>query len=65
MMAKKYRQKLPKVSAARKLEETFPDDTLPYENEEKLFSNWTWFEFERDNKSNDSTQESEVELKHI
>ncbi|KAK1371411.1 30s ribosomal protein s1, chloroplastic [Heracleum sosnowskyi] len=58
MMAKKYRQKLPKVSTARELEETFPDDTLPYEDEEKLFSNWTWFEFQRDDKSSDSTQES-------
>lgn len=63
-MAKKYRQKLPKVSAARNLE-AFPDDTLPYEDEEKLFSNWTWFEFERDDKSNGSTQESDVKLKHI
>lgn len=64
MMAKKYRQKLPKVSAAQKVE-TFPDDALPYEDEEKLYSNWTWFEFERDDKTNDLTQESRVELKHL
>lgn len=63
-MAKNYRQKLPKVSAARKLE-TIPDDALTYEDEEKLYSNWTWFEFERDDKTSDSTKESEVELKHI
>ncbi|WOG82082.1 hypothetical protein DCAR_0101243 [Daucus carota subsp. sativus] len=53
MMANKYRQKIPKVPAARDIE-AFPDDTLPYEDEEKLFSNWTWFEFERDDKTSSS-----------
>ncbi|KAK3018091.1 hypothetical protein RJ639_004776 [Escallonia herrerae] len=46
-MAKKYRQKLPSVSATRKLE-PLPTDTLSFEDEENLYANWKWFKFERD-----------------
>ncbi|KAL8134201.1 protein PIGMENT DEFECTIVE 338, chloroplastic-like isoform X2 [Apium graveolens] len=47
-MAKKYRQKMPTVPLARKLKQ-FPADTLSYEDEENLYSNWKWFKFEMDN----------------
>lgn len=47
-MAKKYRQKMPSASLARKPEQ-FPADTLSYEDEENLYSNWKWFKFELDN----------------
>lgn len=50
-MAKKYRQKISAVSATRKLDAT-PMDDLPFEDEEKLYANWKWFEFERDGESN-------------
>ncbi|KAK2976235.1 hypothetical protein RJ640_021946, partial [Escallonia rubra] len=46
-MAKKYRQKLPSVSATPKLE-PLPTDTLSFEDEENLYANWKWFKFERD-----------------
>ncbi|KAK1361560.1 protein PIGMENT DEFECTIVE 338, chloroplastic [Heracleum sosnowskyi] len=46
-MAKKYRQKMPTASLARKPEQ-FPADTLSYEDEENLYSNWKWFKFEMD-----------------
>lgn len=49
-MAKKYRQKMPTASLARKPEQ-FPADTLSYEDEENLYSNWKWFKFEMDNVS--------------
>ncbi|KAL9171880.1 hypothetical protein ABFS82_03G009300 [Erythranthe guttata] len=35
------------VSAKRKLE-PLPTNGLPFEDEEKLYSNWKWFKFERD-----------------
>ncbi|PSS00037.1 30S ribosomal protein [Actinidia chinensis var. chinensis] len=50
-MARKYRQKLPAVPKARKLE-TFPSDALPFENEGDLYSNWKWFKFEKDKELN-------------
>ncbi|EYU24335.1 hypothetical protein ABFS82_03G010600 [Erythranthe guttata] len=46
-MAKKYRQRISAVSAKRKLE-PLPTNGLPFEDEEKLYSNWKWFKFERD-----------------
>ncbi|KZV50180.1 hypothetical protein F511_22622 [Dorcoceras hygrometricum] len=45
-MAKKYRQKLSVFSATRKLE-ALPTDNIPFEDEERLCSNWKWFEFQR------------------
>ncbi|KAI3981539.1 hypothetical protein MKX01_007459 [Papaver californicum] len=45
-MAKKYRQKLPTFSATRKLD-PLPEDTLPFDDEAKLYSNWAWFKFEQ------------------
>ncbi|XP_060198698.1 protein PIGMENT DEFECTIVE 338, chloroplastic-like [Lycium barbarum] len=47
-MAKKYRQKLPTVSATTK-PEPLPTDRLPFEDEESMYANWKWFKFERDN----------------
>eukprot|EP00262_Sarcandra_glabra_P006513 TRINITY_DN18843_c0_g1_i1.p1 TRINITY_DN18843_c0_g1~~TRINITY_DN18843_c0_g1_i1.p1 ORF type:complete len:506 (-),score=60.33 TRINITY_DN18843_c0_g1_i1:90-1607(-) len=47
-MAKKYRQKLPTVSATRKLD-PLPSDVLPFDDEARLYSNWSWFKFERKN----------------
>ncbi|KAK4348706.1 hypothetical protein RND71_031461 [Anisodus tanguticus] len=47
-MAKKYRQKLPTVSATKK-PEPLPTDRLPFEDEESMYANWKWFKFERDN----------------
>ncbi|KAK9270580.1 hypothetical protein L1049_026161 [Liquidambar formosana] len=49
-MAKKYRQKLPAVSATRKLE-PLPDTNL-FDDEASLYANWKWFKFERDNEPN-------------
>ncbi|XP_042483631.1 protein PIGMENT DEFECTIVE 338, chloroplastic-like [Macadamia integrifolia] len=50
-MAKKYRQKLPVVSATRKLDD-LPTDVLPFDDEARLYSNWKWFKFGQDNASN-------------
>ncbi|KAJ4952069.1 hypothetical protein NE237_028901 [Protea cynaroides] len=50
-MAKKYRQKLPVVSAIRKLD-SLQSDVLPFHDKEKLYSNWKWFKFEQDNDVN-------------
>lgn len=49
-MAKKYK-KFTAVSTTRKLED-LPMEGLPFEDEEKFYSNWKWFEFERDNEIN-------------
>lgn len=43
-MAKKYRQKLPAVTATRKIK-PLPADALPFDDEEKLYANWKWFKF--------------------
>ncbi|RWR95628.1 Ribosomal protein S1 [Cinnamomum micranthum f. kanehirae] len=45
-MAKRYRRKLPVVFATRKLD-PFPAETLPFDDESRLYSNWKWFKFER------------------
>ncbi|KAF4348387.1 hypothetical protein G4B88_015055 [Cannabis sativa] len=47
MMAKKYREKLPPYIAAGEFE-PLTNDTLFFENEEKMYANWNWFKFERD-----------------
>lgn len=54
-MAKKYRQKLPAVSASTSKLEPLPNDALSYEDESKLYSNWKWFIFERDNEQKEPT----------
>ncbi|KAM7511279.1 hypothetical protein LguiB_010154 [Lonicera macranthoides] len=48
-MAKKYRQKLPAVSASTAKLEPVPNNALSYEDESNLYSNWKWFIFERNN----------------
>ncbi|WOG97269.1 hypothetical protein DCAR_0416609 [Daucus carota subsp. sativus] len=48
-MAKKYRQKMPTTASVARKPDQFPADTLSYEDEEKLYSNWKWFKFEMDN----------------
>ncbi|KAL1547072.1 protein PIGMENT DEFECTIVE 338, chloroplastic-like protein [Salvia divinorum] len=50
-MAKKYRRRMASVSATRELE-ALPIDGLPFGDEEKLYANWQWFKFERDNALN-------------
>lgn len=49
-MAKKYRQKISSISTTRK-PEALPTDGLPFEDEERLYSNWKWFKFERDSET--------------
>ncbi|GAV68150.1 S1 domain-containing protein [Cephalotus follicularis] len=49
-MAKKYRQKLPAISAPKKSTSP-PSNALPYENEASLYANWKWFKFEMDDES--------------
>lgn len=46
-MAKRYRRKLP-VFATRKLD-PLPAETLAFDDESRLYSNWKWFKFERGN----------------
>ncbi|KAL3513979.1 hypothetical protein ACH5RR_026696 [Cinchona calisaya] len=46
-MAKKYRQKMPAISAARKLD-PLPPNPIPFEDEENILANWKWFKFDRD-----------------
>lgn len=50
-MAKKYRQKISSVSTTRK-PEALPISGLPFEDEEKMYSNWKWFKFERESEMN-------------
>lgn len=45
-MARKYRQKLPPVSAPHKSQPPPPKDAL-FDDEAKLYANWKWFEFLR------------------
>ncbi|KAL6570055.1 hypothetical protein OROMI_014569 [Orobanche minor] len=45
-MAKRYRQKIAAVPATRKLEALPRDGGLPFGDEERLYANWKWFEFE-------------------
>lgn len=45
-MTKKYRQRLPIVSLPRK-SEPVPTDVLPFDDEARLYANWTWFKFEQ------------------
>ncbi|KAL6549101.1 hypothetical protein OROHE_008946 [Orobanche hederae] len=45
-MAKRYRQKIAAVPATRKLEALPRDGGLPFGDEEMLYANWKWFEFE-------------------
>ncbi|MQL74037.1 hypothetical protein Taro_006396 [Colocasia esculenta] len=44
-MAKRYKMKLPTVSAIRK-SKPLATDALPFDNETRLYSNWRWFKFE-------------------
>ncbi|XP_050213344.1 protein PIGMENT DEFECTIVE 338, chloroplastic [Mercurialis annua] len=46
-MARKYRKKLPAVLAPRKSADPL-SNTLPFDEEETMYSNWKWFKFERD-----------------
>ncbi|KAM0932668.1 putative nucleic acid-binding, RNA-binding domain, S1 [Dioscorea sansibarensis] len=44
-MSKKYRQRLPAVS---RTSEFFSADVLPFDDEARLYANWEWFKFERE-----------------
>ena len=46
-MAKKYRQKMPAVSAAQK-SDPLPANSIPFEDEENILANWKWFIFDKD-----------------
>ncbi|XP_027149561.1 uncharacterized protein LOC113749885 [Coffea eugenioides] len=46
-MAKKYRQKMPAVSAAQK-SAPLPANSIPFEDEENILANWKWFIFDKD-----------------
>lgn len=56
-MAKKYRQRLPVVSLARKLEPS-PTEVLPFDDEARLYANWRWFEFEQHKEEVESNDET-------
>ncbi|XP_072962063.1 protein PIGMENT DEFECTIVE 338, chloroplastic-like [Typha angustifolia] len=45
-MAKRYRQRLPVISATNKPEPLL-NDTLPFDDESTVYSNWKWFKFEQ------------------
>ncbi|CAL9185122.1 unnamed protein product [Musa hybrid cultivar] len=51
-MAQKYRRKLPVISASHKFE-TPPTDSLPFDDEARLYANWKWFKFEQHTEVND------------
>ncbi|EXC29003.1 hypothetical protein L484_001787 [Morus notabilis] len=53
MMAKKYRKKLPTVLATGRSKSPPTSDTLNFENEAKMYANWMWFKFERDENQTD------------
>lgn len=53
MMAKKYRKKLPTVLATGRPKSPPTIDTLTFENEAKMYANWKWFKFERDESQTD------------
>lgn len=46
-MAKKYRLKLPRISATHMSEPPISD--LLFEDEASLYANWKWFKFQREN----------------
>lgn len=46
-MAKKYRRKLPRISATQMSEP--PISNLLFEDEASLYANWKWFKFQREN----------------
>ncbi|GAB4861083.1 hypothetical protein Ancab_036240 [Ancistrocladus abbreviatus] len=47
-MARKYREKLPPISATRKSEPPLTD-ALPFDDEASMYANWKWFKFQREN----------------
>ncbi|GMN60555.1 hypothetical protein TIFTF001_029646 [Ficus carica] len=53
IMAKKYRKKLPTVLATGRPKSPPTSDTLTFENEAKMYANWKWFKFERDENQTD------------
>lgn len=46
-MARRYRQRLPAVPAAGRARSR-PLDSLPFDDEPRLYSNWKWLRFESD-----------------
>lgn len=48
-MARRYKLKLPAVSANRKFK-SLALGAPPFDDEARLYSNWTWFRFENDRK---------------
>lgn len=50
-MARRYRQKLPAVAAARKLE-PIPSDALHFDDDARFYANWQWFRFEEIKETN-------------
>ena len=60
-MAKKYRQRMPAVTATRKLEPDPTDALLPFHDEAILYANFRWFKFERDNEPVETRKEESEE----
>lgn len=48
-MAKRYRQRRPVMSLPPK-SDPVPLDTLPFDDEARLYANWRWFKFEQHKK---------------
>ncbi|XP_042461734.1 protein PIGMENT DEFECTIVE 338, chloroplastic-like [Zingiber officinale] len=46
-MAKKYRRKLPVISAKHNKLDSLQTDLLPFDDEARLYANWRWFIFQQ------------------
>ncbi|CAL4948989.1 unnamed protein product [Urochloa decumbens] len=53
-MAKRYREQLPIISQNTILDDSLPGETLPFDDEAKLYANWKWFKFLHHNKPDNS-----------
>lgn len=59
-MAKKYRRKLPVISAKHNKLVSLQTDSLPFDDEARLYANWRWFIFQQHAEENeDNTVVSE------
>uniref|UniRef100_A0A0A9FX67 S1 motif domain-containing protein n=1 Tax=Arundo donax TaxID=35708 RepID=A0A0A9FX67_ARUDO len=44
-MAQRYREQLPVISQNAKSDDDLPGETIPFDDEAKLYANWKWFKF--------------------
>ena len=54
-MVKRYREQLPVISQNTMLDDSLPGETLPFDDEAKLYANWKWFKFLHHNKPGDNS----------